>query len=360
MAIVLGAAVGGYAAYHILGTPPTSASTLTIWAYDGLFGSGTNPNQTRSEVFGGFSNATGTSIHVVYVSGDLAQALIDAKPGQRPDLVMGLDELEAPLADKAGLLVPYISPELSHVNASVIDTIAPDHTVTPYEYGYLGLDYNASLPASMVSTFTQGDFFQGMATNPALAKDLYYPDPVQGDITGEEFLAWEVEYYTNVLHQNWTTFWTSVAKEVHPVPDWSTCWNEFTLAAGASPTCLSYTSDPATEAFYGAPGWMNTSVVHEGGKAWSWMTVYGTGIVQGTPHLSAAEKFVDWTLGTTVQSLVPTNEWMYPASNAVSVPSVYDWTIPPSTITPVNQFTTPQQSASDLTSWVLELAAIQP
>ncbi len=358
MAIILGAAIGSYAAYHLLTTPHPAPTTLTIWTYDGLFGGGSDPNQTRAEVFGGFTNMTGISIHLVYIAGDLAQALSDAKPGARPDLVMGLDELEAPLADQAGLLVPYTSPELSQVNASVVNAIAPDRSVTPYEFGYLGLDYALTLPTNATSTFSGGDFFQAMAVNPSLAKDLYYPDPVQGDITGEEFLAWQVEYYTHVLHQNWTTFWKSVAPYVHPQPDWTSCWNAFTASVGASPTCLSYTSDPAAEAYFGSPGWMNTSVVHQGGHAWSWMTVYGTGIVQGTPHLSAAERFVDWTLDPKVQALVPTNEWMYPANGAIGLPSCYNWTDPPSALTPVNQFTTPAQSSSEMTGWVLQLATI--
>ncbi len=366
VAVVLLAAVAGFAAYHILAASKGSSSgnactsqchSLVVWAYDGIFGGGSSPGAARGAVFQQFGNLTGSTVTVVSVSGNLAQALINAKPGTLPDVVMGLDELEAPEADQAGLLIPYTSPQLAHVNPAVVSTIAPDHSVTPYEYGYLGLDYNISTDSSLGHPFSQGDFFQALQANPSLAKNLYYPDPVQGDITGEEFLAWEVEYYTNVLHQNWTTFWTSVAPDIHPLPDWSTCWSEFT--SGVAPTCLSYISDPAAEAYFGAGGWMNTSVAQHGGKNWSWMTVYGTGIVKGGVHnLTLAQDFIDWTLGGTVQREVPTNEWMEPANNTVSMPGVYNWTLPLSSVSAVNQFTTPSQSSSEMTSWVLQLEAI--
>lgn len=359
VAIVLAAGIGGFALYHLSTAPKPTSNVLTIWTYDGLFGAGLYPAKAYDQVFEAFQNSTGTPVNVVYLSGDLAQALLDAKPSQRPDVVMGLDELEAPEVDAQGLLVPYSPPDLTSVNASLVAAIAPDHSVTPYEYGFLGLDYNLSLlTPSQSSTLTQGDFFSDMPSDPGLAGQLYYPDPVQGDITGEEFLAWEVEYTTNVLHENWTTFWKAVAPYVHPLPDWTTCWSEFTAPVGATPTCLSYTSDPAAEAFFGDGGWMNTSVVHNAGKAWSWRTVYGTGIVAGTSHLADAQKFVDWTLSGQVQSLVPTNEWEYPANASVGLPGAYNWTVPLASLNAVNQFTTPSQSSEELSSWVLQLESI--
>lgn len=362
--IALVAGVGGYAAYRLLAPGSTSSScnggphSLVIWTYPSLFGSGANPNATQAQVYDGFENETGSSLCVVYIDGDLATALSSAKPGQLPDVVVGLDELEAPKADAEQLLVPYSPPELANVPASLVANLAPDHSVTPYEYGYLGLDYSDAFDNSTGHALSDGDFFENMTTQPSLAQSFYYPDPVAGDITGEEFLAWEIEYETNVLHQNWTTFWHTVASEVHPLPSWDDCWNEFTAETNPTPTCLSYTADPATEVYYGAGGWMNSTVAHDGGRNYSWQTLYGVGIVKGVQNLTLAQRFVQWMLSGTVQNLIPENEWEYPANDTVVLPPEYGWSVPPSTITPVNEFTTPTQSSQELTSWVLQLAAI--
>jgi thiamine transport system substrate-binding protein len=363
LGIALVVAIAAFAAYHVYTAPATVSScashphSLTIWTYESMFGSGNFPNQTRDAVFSTFENRTGSTVTVDYLTGDLATALLDSKPCQLPDLVMGLDELEAPRVDAAGLLVPYSPLGLSNVPAWAVADLAPDHSVTPYEYGFLGLDYNLSFDSGCGQCLSQGDFLQAMEQRSALASGLCYPDPLQQDITGEEFLAMEVEFSTQVLHQNWTTFWRDVSPYDHPQPDWTTGWNEF--VQGQCPTFVSYALDPATEEYFGAGGWMNSTTAHEGAENYSWLTDYGTGIVRGpSSNLSLDEAFIDWTLSGSVQSLIPENEWMYPANTTTPLPAEFSSAEPFSSITPLNSFTTPQASAVDLPGWIDQLQSI--
>ncbi len=92
--------------------------------------------------------------------------------------------------------------------------------------------------------------------------------------------------------------------------------------------------------------------------AYGWKTIYGIGIVNGTHHLGLDEAFIDWFLGGTVQSLIPTNEWEWPANDTIALPGVYNYTIPVSTIHALNDDTTPEAVAANVTSWLNDWQAL--
>ncbi|MDE1880797.1 MAG: substrate-binding domain-containing protein [Euryarchaeota archaeon] len=358
--VVVVASVGAYGAYHYLSAPKgcsTNSHCLVVWTYSSFFGSGAYPNASRVALIDNFQNATGSTVQLTYVStGDLVSDLKLAKPGTMPDVIVGLDELTAPQADASGFLIPYSSPALTGVPSSLVGQIAPDHTVTPYEWGYLGVDYNVSFDAANGNGLSQGDFFQNVAGSPTLSKQFLFSDPLLGDITGEEFLAWEVEYYQNILHQNWTTFFSAVAPYVHPATDWSTGFSEF--SAGQYASFVSYTTDEAYNIYFGYGTWMNSTVAQHAGANYGWKTIYGAGLVKGTHVQSLGEKFIDYLLSPTIQSQIPVNEWEYPAVASTTLPSAYDWSFPPSQISALNDDTTPIQSSYQLGYWTSELQNI--
>jgi thiamine transport system substrate-binding protein len=274
---------------------------------------------------------------------------------QRPDLVFGLDEITCPELDAAGLLVPYTSPNISGVPGWIVQDLAPDHTCTPYEYGYLGVDYTNAFNNATGHLATQGDLFQNIASNATLAKNFLYENP-QTDITGEELLAMQIEYYTQVLHQNWTSFWKAIAQSAPITDSWGDGFTQF--QNGQDGMFVSYNTDPAYNVYFGYGNTFNTTVPYHAAKPYSWATIYGLGIVQGSVHnLTLAEKFLDWVLGPQVQNLVPTNEWEYPAIAGTPLPAAYGWALPPSSIQPLNQYLTPAETAQDLPDWQLQWLA---
>ncbi len=355
-ALVVGAmvVVASFGTYYYLENR-TSVCTggphrLAIETYASFFDSGPAPAAARAALFGGFENATHSTVCVEYVSGDLAQSLLTSP--NRPDVVVGLDELTAPSVDAAGLLVDYASPLLSGVPSALVDAIAPDHSVTPYEYGYLGLDYNVSYDASHGHPFSSGDYLTDIEENGSLARQFLYELPTT-DITGQEFLAMEVAYSEEVLHANWTTFWRAIGATAPSTTDWGAGFGEF--SAGTYASFVSYTTDPAYNAYYGPVGTVNSSVLRDGGLNYSWETVYGVGIVRGGVHnLSLAEAFVNWMLSSGTQSAIPLNEWEYPAVAGTPLPAAFDWSVPPSDITPLNSFQSAAQTSADLPGWILE------
>ncbi len=352
--IVVVAAFGTY--FYVATTANPCAGgphTLVVETYASFFDSGATPASARSAVFGGFENATHSRVCVDYVTGDLATNLLPNR-APLPDVVIGLDELTAPRVDAAGLLVPYAPPGLADVPSALVTNLAPDHSVVPYEYGFIGLDYNVSYDESHGRPFSTGDYLAAVEANRSLAAQFLYEVPP--DITGEEFLAMQVAYSISVLHVNWTDFWHTIGPEAPSTTDWGTGFAAF--SAGTYASFVSYTTDPAYGAYFGPAGAVNTSVLRHGGQNYSWESIYGVGIVRvGVHNLTLAEQFENWLLSGPVQSGIPTNEWEYPANTTTPLPGAFNWSVPPSSITPLNSFESVDATAANLPGWILQWQA---
>jgi thiamine transport system substrate-binding protein len=353
-ALVIVAGFGVYFYVEATSNPCVSGPhTLVVDTYASFFDSGASPGAARAAVFGGFENGTHSHVCVQYVNGDLATQLLTSG-APRPDIVIGLDELTAPRVDAAGLLVPYAPPELSQVPGALVANLAPDHSVVPYEYGFIGLDYNLTYDRSHGQPFSTGDFLETVERNPTLAAQFLYEVPP--DITGEEFLAMEVAFSTTVLHQNWTTFWHAIGPIAPSTTDWGTGFSEF--SAGTYASFVSYTTDPAYDAYFGPVGAINTSVLRYNGVNYSWESIYGVGIVRGDGHNSSlAEQFENWLLSGPIQNDIPTNEWEYPANDSATLPGAFNWSVPPTSIVPLNSFESANATAANLPGWILQWQA---
>jgi thiamine transport system substrate-binding protein len=324
--------------------------TLVVYTYSSLFGGpGTS---SFAAVFQPFESSHHVRIDVEFPSGTLASTLLAQANAPAADLVIGLDEITAPEAESHHLLQPYAPPELTDVSPALVDEISPDYGVVPYEYGFLAIDYNSSFYTATHGAIAEATFPDFVA-NASWARQLLIEDPTV-DITGEEFLVWEIEYYQNVLHQNWTAFWNGVLPNFvyKPATDWGTAFGEFTTPPGNPALVVSYSTDPAYAAYYGESGQFNSTVSWWNGTAYGWRTIYGIGIVAGSRHLALDEEFENWFLSGAVQSQIPTSEWEYPANETVPVPAVFDAAIDPATIVPLNDATTPSDLAASLNGWV--------
>jgi thiamine transport system substrate-binding protein len=357
VAIAVLVAVAGYGVYaYEAGLDPSGEPTLVIYTYDSLF---TGTNQTASvdsAVFGAFEAAHHVHIEVVNPPGTLVGTLLAEANAPTADLVIGLDEVTAPEAAAHHLLIPYTSPALADVPASLVAEIAPDHSVTPYEYGYLAFDYNDSFYNATGGAVANVSF-DAIASNSTWASNLLIEDPTT-DITGEEFLLWQIEYATTVEHENWTGFWKAVDPHVRASPDWTDAFAEFSTPPNNPGMVVSYSVDPAYQSYFGGPPSFGSTVAHSNGTSYGWKTVYGVGIVAGTRHLSLDQEFVDWFLSGTVQSEIPTNEWEYPANSTTPLPPEFALAVPPSSITPLNDAVAPATIAADLPGWLSEWQAV--
>ena len=354
VAIATGVVLAGLGTYEYVQSE-FGGVTLVVLTYPSLFGGSCGGTAAFSTVFGDFASAHGIRIDVECPIGTAYSWLVNQSGAPAADVVIGLDEITAPEAEAAHLLVPYAPPSLANVSPALVAQLSPDHGAVPYEYGFLGIDYNASFynaTSSAVARLT----FPALETNATWTKGLLVEDPAV-DITGQEFLVWQIEYYQHILKENWTSFWNGTRAAGFPYSDsWGDAYDEF--GEGVYPMVVSYSTDPAYAAYYGESGTFNTTESWWNGTQYGWRTIYGIGIVNGSRHLGLDEQFENWFLSGTVQSEIPTNEWEYPANGTVPVPPCYAAAIPPSSIVALNNYTTPAEVGASVAGWVQAWTAL--
>jgi thiamine transport system substrate-binding protein len=341
--------VAGFGTYTYLATH-TGETTLVVYTYPSLFGSGCGSPE-YSAVFGAFASAHHVRFDVECPSGTLSSSLIEQANAPSADLVIGLDEVTAPQAEAKHVLIPYRSPALADVPSAVIAELGPVGAVTPYEWGYLGIDYCTQF-ANATGGAVAHSAFPDFASNGSWARGLMVENP-ESDITGEEFLLWEIAFSMEVLHQPWQDWWRSVAGELQSSDSWGDAFNAFTCGAGSPQSVVSYLLDPAYAAYSGAgsPSF-NSTVSTWNGTEYGWRAAYGIGIVNGSAHVGLDEQFIDWFLSPSVQSLLPETEWEYPANSTVPLPSVFDAAPSPEPVVALNSALPPATIAAQLQGWL--------
>jgi thiamine transport system substrate-binding protein len=356
LGVTLLVGLAGVGTYVYL-TEEFGGTTLVVYTYDSLLGGLNCGNATAFQtVFGTFASAHHVRVVVECPPGNLYSTLANQSKAPVADVVIGLDEITAPEAAAQHLLVPYAPPALADVPAYLVSELSSQNDAVPYESGYLALDYNLSFERATGGAVAHASLTD-FTNNSSWANTLLVENPTL-DITGEEFLLWEIEYYTHVLHQNWTSFWSAAGPGAPIVaPSWGDAFSEF--QAGVGDAVVSYSTDPAFAAYYGELGQFNATGSWWGPTQYTWRTIYGVGIVNGTHHLTLAEQFENWFLSGTVESLFPTNEWMYPANATVGVPSAYfGYAIPPGNLTALNNDTTPAELVAQLPGYLAEWSAV--
>ena len=345
--------IAGFAIFYTIENKSPSGKTLVICTYGSLLSYGSNKNQTYSTVFGTFEKEYGVNIKIVTPSTGCLPALESRKNNEIANIVIGLTNLNGIKAASDGLLVKYTAPENFVNNTLMQEMGSASSYLTPYEYSYLGIDYNKTGQAS-------GQFnptFNNLLTKQN-ASNLLMENPTTSD-TGEGFLLWEISYYENVLHQNWTTFWSSIKQfDGNNIYDsWSSAFTQF---ESSSPQTLlvSYLTDPAYNVYFGYGNDVNSTVTQYNGKEYGWRTIYNIGIVNGGGNLSLEEKFVNYFLSPTVQNEIPTNEWMYPANSTIVMPPSYSATMNQSSIIPLNNYISAQEIYNNSESWILQWQSI--
>jgi thiamine transport system substrate-binding protein len=354
LAVVVALILAGIGINAYLNAHPSGEPTLTVYTYESLLGG--CGNATLTGLIGSFEASHHVHVVVDCLPGFLSTTLIDQKASPSADVVIGLDEVTGPQADAAGVLLPYTPPEVADQASEPQGALAPDHSLTPYEYGYLGIDYTPAWNAT-----TQGAVealsLPTIAANTSYAKALIVEDPEE-DITGEEFLLAEISFYQSVLHGDWTSFWRSVDPSIQVTDSWGDGYGQFTATPGAPAMLVSYSTDPAAAVSNGTPAF-NATLFHWDGATYAWQTIYGIGIVKGTHHVGLAEAFEDWFLEGQVQAALPTSEWMYPANQTVAVPAVFHWAANASAATLLNPDLPLGSLPGALPGWIDQWQAIE-
>lgn len=344
--------IASFGIYYAASSSASGKRTLVVYTYSSFMAYGANKTAAFNTVFGTFEREYNVQIIVRTPSQGILSALQAEKHNPQADIVIGLTNVDGLQAVNNGLLVRYAPPSVSYVNSSLISEMGgASPYLTPYEYAYLGVDYNKSVFQPGASQFNPS--FPALANSTA-ASNLLLENPLY-DSTGEGFLLWEIAYYQYLLHQNWTDWWTSVKPYVsgHIYDSWDTAFGQYGTGTGTN-MVVSYLTDPAYNQFFGYGNGTGSTVTYHAGKAYGWRTIYCTGIVNGSKNLALDRLFVNYFLSPTVQNQIPENEWMYPANQTMALPSVFGYAVDQSTIVPLNSLLNASTIANNIQEWELQ------
>jgi len=226
--------------------------------------------------------------------------------GTEADVFLGIADVELPRALAQGVFEPYdptLIPNLAHVPEELLF----DETghVIPFDHGYVTFVYDSeALPEGLVPQ-TLSDL-----TRPELKDKIVLEDP-RTTSPGLSFLLWTIAHFG----EKWKDFWRELLPNVLTVTKgWLEAYDMF--LAGEAPIVLSYSTDTAYSYIY--EGSLRYRVITPEGEAF-WQ-IEGMGIVAGTDQPELAHAFLNIVLSKEIQELIPTNQWMFPASSEAELP----------------------------------------
>lgn len=354
IAVALVVVIAGFSLYFVMNSTHSSNNTIVIYTYGSFLADGSNKTQAYNQVFSPFEKEYGVSIKVEVPTDGILATLEAQKKNPQADIVIGLTNINGIQAVSDGLLVKYSSPADRYINSTLLQEMGyAAQYMTPYEYSYLGIDYNHT-------NFPDGVFsptFQDLL-NPENASNLIMESPATSS-TGEGFLLWEIAYYQYILHENWTGWWSSIKSYASSnlYSSWSSAFTKFE-SSPKSAFMVSYLTDPSYNVYFGYGNYTGSTVTLYNGTEYGWRTIYNIAIVNGTGQTSLDEKFINYFLSGNVQSVLPTNEWMYPANMTVPLPSVFSANMNQSGIIPLNQYINAEMIQANIQTWITEWLSI--
>ena len=270
------------------------------------------------DVLAEFTEQTGFKVEVV-ASGDAGAAVNQAiltKDDPLGDVFFGVDNTFLTRATKAGIFVPYESPELANVPAEY--QLDPKHRLTPVDHGDVCINYDKAYFAS-----------NGLAV-PQTLEDLTRPEyrgllVTENPATSSPGLAFVLATIAQFGEDGWRDYWEQLrANDVEVVQGWEEAYNgEFSAGEGQGdkPLVVSYASSPPAAVFFSDPQPAESPIGTQLASCFS--QVEFAGILKGTDNEKAARKLIDFMLSTRFQEDIPLNMFVFPVREGVTLPDVF-------------------------------------
>ena len=288
------------------GVHAISGQTVTLVTHDSFWVS----EGTLEE----FTAETGVEVEVLRMgdTGQLVASAILTSGDPLGDVLFGVDNTFLQRALDADLFVPYESPALVGVPASLI--LDPEHRVTPIDFGDVCVNYwidafDDDLPVPVGLADLIDPAYSGMrgVQNPETSSP------------GMAFLLATIAGYGD----GWEDYWSALRRnDVAVTIGWEDAYyGEFIAGGGDRPIVVSYASSPPAEVIYADPpvDTPPTGVLTDT----CFRQVEFAGILAGTDSRAASEVLVDFLLSATFQEDIPLNMFVFPALEAATLPDEF-------------------------------------
>ncbi len=256
--------------------------------------------------FNNFTADTGIKVVPVYASmGELVGKLVAEKSSPVADVLFGGAPSAYIGADQQGVLQPYIPPEVKNDNVylSAHSLYSPDWSWYSFTYNILGIIVNTQQMAKYNLPYPHSWWD---LLNPVYKGHIIIENPSTSTTTGLGFfsLMWQI-YISKYGMQNGTIAFENYVKQfmsnvVAPItPD--DMHAETVLGQGTDGAAITIDWINAAPLYKMLNGYPLQAILVN-------MNILGPtamGIVNGAPHLKAAEAYVNWVFSYQGQSLIP-------------------------------------------------------
>ena len=292
---------------------PSGPQTLTVMTHDSFAAS--------EPVVAAFEQANNAQVTFLK-SGDAGAALnkaILSRDVPLADVFYGVDNTFLSRALDAGLFEPYASPALANIPADF--KLDPQNGALPVDYGDVCLNYDKAYfkeknlaPPETLEDLTRLEY-KGLLVveNPATSS------------TGLAFLLATVSHFGA---DKFLDYWQQlVANDVKVVDGWETAYyTDFSGSSGKGPRPLvvSYASSPPAEVIFAAdPKPSEAPTASVVGPGACFRQIEFVGILKGAKNRALAEKWVDFMLSGQFQADMPTQMFVFPVVQGVSLPDEF-------------------------------------
>ena len=307
---------------------------LVIYAYDS-FESWGLANATIPK----FEKEYGVKVELVTLgdAGSVLNRLILEKDNPRADIVIGIDNNLLYKAIEADVLEPYKPKNIDAVPEELI--FDPTYHVVPFDYGFVAMVYKRDEVKSPPQSFED-------LTKPEWKNSIILEDP-RTSSTGAAFLLWTIAVYGD---DGYLYYWEKLKPNIYQITKgWDAGWQMWDN--GEAPLFLSYTTDPAYDAYANnrEPD-VGAVIFKEGG----YPQIEGIGIVKGAKHEELAKKFIEFALSEDFQKEIPLTNWMFPVNKNVQLPDVFKYAVKPQKMVTLD----PKEIEKNYSRWINEWTAL--
>ncbi|KAA3622945.1 MAG: thiamine ABC transporter substrate binding subunit [Proteobacteria bacterium] len=270
---------------------PAAAADLTVYTYDS-FASEWGPGP---KVEAAFEQQCGCDIELIGLDDGVTLLNRLKIEGTRSDadVVIGLDTNLTAEARATGLFAEH---DLSPADLSLPVQWADAHFL-PYDFGYFAFVYRPDIlgepPASLSELVENAD-----------GPDILIQDP-RTSTPGLGLLLWMKQVFGAGAGDAWRKL---APRIVTVTKGWSESYGMF--LKNEAPMVLSYTTSPAYHAIAEDDTGFAAAQFEEG----HYLQIEVAGMLAGSDDPARAREFLKFMLGETVQQIIPTSNWMYPAA----------------------------------------------
>lgn len=277
------------AAVWMVSCPVEAAEVLTIYTYESFVADWGPGPQVKTN----FEKDCSCTVNFVAIQDGVAilNRLKLEGSSTTADVVLGLDNNLVAEAKALGLFAPHGVDSAKHSAPGWKDDV-----FMPYDYGHFAFVYDSNVLSKPPQSLAE--LVEGNGSEKIIIEDPRTSTPGLG------LLLW----MKSVFGDSAEAAWRKLKPRILTVtPGWSEAYGLFTK--GEAPMVLSYTTSPAYHMIEEKTDRYKAASFSEGHYA----QIEVAGIIQTSPRIELARRFMQFMMGPEFQDVIPTTNWMWPA-----------------------------------------------